>query len=36
MKQYLLGNLKLRRNGSNASVGGAALIPRKGSLMEAV
>jgi hypothetical protein len=36
MKQYLLGNLKLRRNDSNARVGGGALIPRKGSLVEAV
>ena len=36
MKQYLLGDLKLRRNGSNASVGGGALIPREGSLKEAV
>ena len=36
MKQYLLGNLKLRRNDSNASVGGRALIPREGSLKEAV
>ena len=36
MKQDLLGDLKLRRNGSNASVGGRALIPREGSLKEAV
>jgi hypothetical protein len=36
MKQYLLGNLKLRRNGSNASFGGGDLIPRKGNLVEAV
>jgi hypothetical protein len=36
MKQYLLGNLKVRRNGSNASVGGGALISRKGSLVETV
>jgi hypothetical protein len=31
-----MGNLKLRRNGSNASVGGGALIPRKGNLVETV
>jgi hypothetical protein len=36
MKQYLLGNLNLRRNGNNASVGGGTLIPRKGSLVETV
>jgi hypothetical protein len=36
MKQYLLGNLKMRRNGSNASVGGGALIPLKGRLAETV
>ena len=36
MKQYLFGDLKLRRNGSNVSVGGGALIPREGSLREAV
>jgi hypothetical protein len=36
MKQDLFSNLKLRRNGSNASVGGRALIPREGSLKEAV
>jgi hypothetical protein len=36
VKQDLFSNLKLRRNGSNASVGGRALIPREGSLKEAV
>jgi hypothetical protein len=36
MKKYLLGNLKLRRNDSNASVGGGALIPHRGNLVEAV
>ena len=36
MKQDLLGDLKLRRNGSNASVGGRTLIPREGSLKETV
>jgi hypothetical protein len=36
MKQYLLGNLKLRRNDSNANVGGEALVPCKGNLVEAV
>jgi hypothetical protein len=36
MTQYLLGDLKLRWNGSNPSVGGGALIPREGSLKEAV
>jgi hypothetical protein len=36
MKQYLLGNLKLRRNVSKASVGGGTLIPRKGSLVETI
>ena len=36
MKQDLLGDLKLRRNGSNASVGGRTLIPREGSLKEEV
>jgi hypothetical protein len=36
MKQDLFSNLKLRRNGSNANVGGRALIPREGSLKEAV
>ena len=36
MQKDLLSDLKLRRNGSNASVGGRALIPREGSLKEAV
>jgi hypothetical protein len=36
MKQDLFSNLKLRRNGNNASVGGRALTPREGSLKEAV
>ncbi len=36
MTQYLLGDLKLRWNDSNPSVGGGALIPREGSLKEAV
>jgi hypothetical protein len=36
MKQDLFSNLNLRRNGNNASVGGRALIPREGSLKEAV
>jgi hypothetical protein len=36
MTEYLLGDLKLRWNGSNPSVGGGALIPREGSLIEAV
>ena len=36
MKQYLFGDLKLRRNVSNASVGDGALIPREGRLEEAV
>jgi hypothetical protein len=36
MKQDLFSNLKLRRNGSNISIGGRALIPHKGSLNEAV
>jgi hypothetical protein len=36
MKQDLFSNLKLRRNGSNISIGGRALIPHKGSLDEAV
>jgi hypothetical protein len=29
MKQYLFSNLKLRRHGSNISIGGRALIPHK-------
>ncbi len=36
MTQYLLGDLKLKWNASNPSVGGGALIPREGSLKEAV
>jgi hypothetical protein len=36
MQKDLLSDLKLRRNGSNASVGGRALIPREGNLKEAV
>jgi len=36
MTQYLLGDLKLRWNGSNPSVGGGALFPRERSLKEAV
>jgi len=36
MKQDLFSDLKLRRNGSNTSIGGRALIPHKGSLMKAV
>ena len=36
MKQDLFSNLKLRRNDSNISIGGRALIPHKGSLNEAV
>jgi hypothetical protein len=32
----LLGDLKLRRDGSNPSAGGGALIPRERSLKEAV
>jgi hypothetical protein len=36
MTQYLLGDLNLSWNGSNPSVGGGALIPREGSLKEAV
>jgi hypothetical protein len=36
MKQDLFSNLKLRRNGSNASVGGRTLIPCEGNLKEAV
>jgi hypothetical protein len=36
MKQDLLGYLKLRRNDSNASVGGRPLIPYEGSLKEVV
>jgi hypothetical protein len=36
MTQYLLGDLKLRWNGSNPNVGGGALILREGSLKEAV
>ena len=36
MKQDLLGDLKLCRDGSNTSIGGRALIPRKGILKEAV
>ena len=36
MKQDLLGDLKLCRDGRNTSIGGRALIPRKGSLKEAV
>jgi len=34
MTQYLLGDLKLRLDGSNPSVGGGALIPRERSLKE--
>jgi hypothetical protein len=36
MKQDLLGDLKLCRDGGNTSSGGRALVPRKGSLKEAV
>jgi hypothetical protein len=36
MTQYLLGDLKLSWDGSNPSVGGRALIPREGSLKEAI
>ena len=36
MKQDLLGDLKLRRNDSNASVGDRSLIPCEGSLKEVV
>jgi hypothetical protein len=36
MTQYLLGDLKLRWNGSNPRVGGGALIPSEGNLKEAV
>jgi hypothetical protein len=36
MKQYLLGNLKLRRNDINTSVGVGTFIPRKGNLVEVV
>jgi hypothetical protein len=36
MNQDLFSNLKLRRNGNNASVGDRDLIPREGSLKEAV
>jgi hypothetical protein len=36
MKQDLLGNLQLRRNDSNISIGGRVLIPHKGSLDETV
>ena len=36
MQKDLLIDLKLRRNDSNASVGDRALIPREGSLKEAV
>ncbi len=36
MKQDLLGDLKLRRNDSNASVGGRPLIPYEGILKEVV
>jgi hypothetical protein len=36
MTEYLLGDLKLKWNGSNPSVGGGALNPREGSLKEAV
>jgi hypothetical protein len=36
MKQDLFSNLKLRRNGSNISIGDGALIPHKGSLNETV
>jgi hypothetical protein len=36
MKQYLLGNLNLRRNGINTRVGMRSLIPRKGNLVEEV
>ena len=36
MKQDLFSNLKLRRNDSNISIGGRALIPHKGSLDESV
>jgi hypothetical protein len=33
---YLLGDLKLRWNDSNPSVGGGVLIPREGNLKETV
>jgi hypothetical protein len=36
MKQDLFSNLKLRRNGSNDSVGDITLIPREGILKETV
>jgi hypothetical protein len=36
MKQDLFGDLKLRRNGSNAIVGGRSLIPCEGRLKETV
>ena len=36
MKQDLLGDLKMRRNDSNTSVGGRSLIPCEGSLKESV
>jgi hypothetical protein len=36
MKQDLFSNFKLRRNGSNISIGGRARIPHKGNLNEAV
>jgi hypothetical protein len=36
MKQDLFRNLKLRRNDSNISIGGRALIPHKGILNEAI
>jgi hypothetical protein len=36
MKQDLFSNLKLRRNGSNISLGDRALIPHKGNLKEPV
>jgi hypothetical protein len=36
MLEDLLGNLKLGGDGSNASSGRRALVPRKGSLIKAV
>ncbi len=36
MKQDLFSNLKLRRNDSNISTGGRALIPHEGNLNETV
>jgi hypothetical protein len=36
MKQDLFSNLKLRRNDSNITIGGRALIPHKGNLDEVV